>query len=257
MFHVNSRKIRMMDVDIHQAARTKKRKALTSSKGKWSNQPARSLVISQAVRKEVLQQGETKYSDILIAAVNIAANAGGLAPNAVSAAGGVFNPPQGNTQITRIGNQVTLMALRGHIQLQLPATATVAGGQPNTSIRLIIARDKDPGAAVPQLLDIIGPDQANAQANMLPFMATTTMGRWQILYDQYTVLQDPNVMTTGTNSLVKYIKFKKKFPQGLKVRFNSTAALSNTDQFHVFVYCQVATTVPTFTGVFRGAFKDE
>lgn len=184
----------------------------------------------------VYASGETKYAEAAIDLTNItaAANWGGLtlpispllaAAPIFSPVGCMFAPIGGSAINQRIGNRVAVHKVTYRIFIHADHHQALALGQDGAMIRIISAIDKQPNGATASgtLLMETTPGVSNA---ICAFQSTANFGRFKVLKDMTTSLQNPNLGTTGggtsSQGLDKYFKITHKFKKPVQVRFNGT-----------------------------------
>lgn len=234
--------------------RGKKRRLSSGSQGpKHKNKP---VTVAQ-VKKLALRVGESKIYDSIQAAANIALPSVASTPTQ-SQTGGFFFPVLGTGSLNRIGKSCSLTKIRLRAVVTIPAQALTAGGLNPCIIRVFMVRDKEPliSGANPQASDIFA---LNATANQgIPaFQNVDNFGRFEVLYDQVINLQDPNLATTGNNGRSVFLKKNIVFKQPLKIRFNDTVTMPQTDQFFMGAYSTSITATPSWVLTTRCVYKDE
>lgn len=145
----------------------------------------------------------------------------------------------GNTQITRIGNRITIKKIGIRFQL-LPAATTDDGDV----LRIIVLLDKQPNGADPAVLDLL--QSANFQA----FKAVKTMKRISVLMDKYVAWSADGVDVAGTGLILKRNVFEWYKDVNIDIEYeadDSTIASIGTNAIHVFAISQQASdTVVTY-----------
>lgn len=171
----------------------------------------------------------------------------------------------GNTQITRIGNEIscTSIQFRGRIVQNSDAELNA------TEVRLAVLWDRQPNGANPTIAGLDNGILNNVTVTDLLLSPYTyeNQDRYRILYDKRFVLNaqqwfDYNIAgaTTTLDSVVPMqMDFKKKIKLSRNTKYDNAAAGITSISSNSLVFIAIsnqATTIPTITVGFRLYFKD-
>lgn len=172
---------------------------------------------------------------------------------------------QGNTQITRIGNEIscTSVQFRGTIYQNVDASL---GG---TEVRLMVLWDRQPNSADPTIAGLNNGILNNVTVTNLMLSPYTyeNQDRYRILYDKRFIINAntwydydiPATTATIDSVLPMYIPFKKKLKLSRNTKYDNAAAGITSISSNSLVFVAIsnqATLVPTIQSGFRLYFKD-
>lgn len=170
--------------------------------------------------------GEMKYFDTVRTSTSV--------PRSNTWAGTTEDPAPFNTLCVpivgagynqRIGKEINIIKLKIRGQFQLPAIEGYANGQPPVTIRYGIFQDMQTNGTQADGSLVMTPTAAVDDAPFT-FQNIDNFGRFKVLKDRTTLIQDPNLAGDTTahdvNGKSSLFKMTIKFRQPIKVRFNNT-----------------------------------
>jgi len=183
--------------------------------------------------------GEMKYFDCAHSSTALVATSANWAsteidPN-VGTPNTLFCPTQGSALNQRKAQQATVykIKIRGVINFGTQAAQTTADGA--SAIRLVLVEDEQTNGTASNGEDIMtAGSAANAFLTNNTFQNVDNFGRYRVLRDKRIVLQNPTTGQASASTFVHYgmtrpFKMNINYPQGKKVRFNSTNGGTITD----------------------------
>ncbi len=150
---------------------------------------------------------------------------------------------QGDTDITRNGNQVKWTSYYLHYRWRIHASAA------NTAVRLMIVHDKQTNQAQFALADIL--QSAAAQLNIFSPYNIDNVSRFNVLYDRVHSLVDVGDSAQVIRKLIK--------PLQLKIRYDANVGDVTDltqDSLSLVLIGSEATNDPSITFFYRGRFID-
>lgn len=187
--------------------------------------PKVSKAVRKYVHKELKEDKELKYLDVSTADTTTVTTTGVIVP--------ISNMAQGVTEITRIGDQVTLYSVEGRGNIVGPLLGTAVAGNAlytDISFRLMIFWDNNAIGTIPIVAQTTNTNGVLETASSLSLMAKHNLAqnRYHLLYEKFISLKNyAEVLAVGGTSIqqlpISYvIQFKKKLKH--KVHYLSAGA---------------------------------
>jgi len=170
--------------------------------------------------------GEMKYFDTVRTSTSVArSNTWGGTTTDPATINTLCCPVVGAGFNQRIGKEINIVKLKIRGQFQLPSIEGYANGQPPVTIRYGIFQDMQTNATQADGSLVMTPTAAVDDAPFT-FQNIDNFGRFKVLKDRTTLIQDPNLAGDTTahdvNGKSTLFKMTIKFRQPIKVRFNNT-----------------------------------
>lgn len=190
---------------------------------------------------------ELKYFDINIPATNVV-NTGVL-----------FNPcpliVQGNTQVTRVGDQITPTSFQFKLDLNSVATTTVAN-----TIRIILFWDRQANGVVATLSDALNFGLLdNTVVTNLVYCPRNYLciDKYHVIYDKTFILNPQTGVAAAYLPVRKHVQHVQRLSRTVKyVTDTGTITDMASNNFYMAVIGDVAAQIPNMIGGLRFYYKD-
>lgn len=160
------------------------------------------------------------------------------------------------------GNYCKLTSIDCRILLDAGVPAVVGTTAPPTrQIRLMIVRVPNADTLTPsmiqtQVLEYGAPLTHGKLANVSPLKRNSTInGGYDVMYDRVHLLTSSRAVVPGaimpTDKTSKYVHFRKKWKNGLTLRFSGSAALLTLEQNRIYLFAMEASN-PSFVAPAAG-----
>lgn len=203
------------------------KKSRRASAGGMDVDKKQDMEIARLKKQLRMASPEGKYFTVSFGSQAIVSSATWAASELTAAAGTLFCPIQGTGINNRIGRKALLKKLRLH-GIVKSTTQNLAGVNPHDvcPIRILLVHNREAAATVLSPQDVV---TAMPTAALAPytFQSTDSLGRYVVLKDKFTTLQNPNTWFDQTtakdevNAIGQVFKFSYKFSPPLEVNFNA------------------------------------